>query len=434
MIPRYALPEMSAVFSDTARFGRWLDIELLATDAHVALGLVPAADAAQCRDRAPVIDDAFVQAVLDREAVTDHDVAAFVDVVQAAIGSPVGSWIHYGLTSSDVVDTAWCAMLRDACDLLIDSASALLEVVKQLAITHRDTVMIGRTHGVHAEPTTFGMKVALWALQIDRDRERLRAARSAVAVCKLSGAVGTYSNVDPSVEAFVGAKLGLTPVPATQVIARDRHAEFLWACAAVGATMEMIAVELRHLQRTEVREVQEGFKVGQKGSSAMPHKRNPISAETISGLSRVLRGNLQAGMQDVALWHERDISHSSVERIVLPDSALLAHYVLNRMRKLLLGLQVFPQRMMANLEASLGLVFSQPVLLALVQSGLSRDDAYRIVQDNAMRAWDQGIAFRELLELDSRVAIDAAVLDAAFDVHRSLRHVDRVFEALDQLV
>jgi adenylosuccinate lyase len=425
---------MSAVFSDTARFGRWLDIELLATDAHVALGLVPAADAAQCRDRAPVIDDAFVQAVLDREAVTDHDVAAFVDVVQAAIGSPAGSWIHYGLTSSDVVDTAWCAMLRDACDLLIDSASALLEVVKQLAITHRDTVMIGRTHGVHAEPTTFGMKVALWALQIDRDRERLRAARSAVAVCKLSGAVGTYSNVDPSVEAFVGAKLGLTPVPATQVIARDRHAEFLWACAAVGATMEMIAVELRHLQRTEVREVQEGFKVGQKGSSAMPHKRNPISAETISGLSRVLRGNLQAGMQDVALWHERDISHSSVERIVLPDSALLAHYVLNRMRKLLLGLQVFPQRMMANLEASLGLVFSQPVLLALVQSGLSRDDAYRIVQDNAMRAWDQGIAFRELLELDSRVAIDAAVLDAAFDVHRSLRHVDRVFEALDQLV
>ncbi len=434
MIPRYALPEMSAVFSDTARFGRWLDIELLATDAHVALGLVPAADAAQCRDRAPVIDDAFVQAVLDREAVTDHDVAAFVDVVQAAIGSPAGSWIHYGLTSSDVVDTAWCAMLRDACDLLIDSASGLLEVVKQLAITHRDTVMIGRTHGVHAEPTTFGMKVALWALQIDRDRERLRAARSAVAVCKLSGAVGTYSNVDPSVEAFVGAKLGLTPVPATQVIARDRHAEFLWACAAVGATMEMIAVELRHLQRTEVREVQEGFKVGQKGSSAMPHKRNPISAETISGLSRVLRGNLQAGMQDVALWHERDISHSSVERIVLPDSALLAHYVLNRMRKLLLGLQVFPQRMMANLEASLGLVFSQPVLLALVQSGLSRDDAYRIVQDNAMRAWDQGIAFRELLELDSRVAIDAAVLDAAFDVHRSLRHVDRVFEALDQLV
>jgi adenylosuccinate lyase len=433
MIPRYALAEMSAVFSDTARFGRWLDIELLATEAHVALGLVPAADAATCREHAPVIDDAFVQAVLDREAVTDHDVAAFVDVVQAAIGGSAGSWIHYGLTSSDVVDTAWCAMLRDACDLLIEAADQLLTVVKKLALEHRDTVMIGRTHGVHAEPTTFGMKVALWALQIDRDRQRLRAARTAVAVCKLSGAVGTYSNVDPSVEAFVGERLGLTPVPATQVIARDRHAEFLWACAAIGSTMEMMAVELRHLQRTEVREVQEGFKIGQKGSSAMPHKRNPISAETISGLSRVLRGNLQAGMQDIALWHERDISHSSVERIVLPDSAMLAHYVLHRMRRLLAGLVVYPHRMLANLEASHGLVFSQPVLLALVQSGLSRDDAYRIVQDNAMRAWDEGIGFRSLLEQDPRVAVDAAVLDAAFDVERSLRHAGRVFEALDQL-
>lgn len=424
---------MSAVFSDTARFGRWLEIELLATDAHAELGLVPRVDAAVCRQRAPMIDDAFVQAVLDREAITDHDVAAFVDVVQAAIGAPGGSWIHYGLTSSDVVDTAWCAMLRDACDLLLEASTQLLVVVKQLAVTHRDTVMIGRTHGVHAEPTTFGMKVALWALQIDRDRDRLRRARSTVAVCKLSGAVGTYSNIDPAIEAYVGERLGLTPVPATQVIARDRHAEFLWACAAVGSTMEMIAVELRHLQRTEVREVQEGFKVGQKGSSAMPHKRNPISAETISGLSRVLRGNLQAGMQDIALWHERDISHSSVERIVLPDSAMLAHYVLNRMRRLLSGLQVYPQRMLANLEASQGLVFSQPVLLALVQSGLSRDDAYRIVQENAMRAWDEGVAFRELLDGDDRCDIDAKVLDAAFDVERSLRHVSRVFDALDKL-
>ena len=424
---------MSAVFSDTARFGRWLDIELLATDAHAELGLVPRVDAAVCRQRAPMIDDAFVQAVLDREAITDHDVAAFVDVVQAAIGAPGGSWIHYGLTSSDVVDTAWCAMLRDACDLLLEASTQLLVVVKQLAVTHRDTVMIGRTHGVHAEPTTFGMKVALWALQIDRDRDRLRRARSTVAVCKLSGAVGTYSNIDPAIEAYVGERLGLTPVPATQVIARDRHAEFLWACAAVGSTMEMIAVELRHLQRTEVREVQEGFKVGQKGSSAMPHKRNPISAETISGLSRVLRGNLQAGMQDIALWHERDISHSSVERIVLPDSAMLAHYMLNRMSRLLSGLQVYPQRMLANLEASQGLVFSQPVLLALVQSGLSRDDAYRIVQENAMRAWDEGVAFRELLDGDDRCDIDAKVLDAAFDVERSLRHVSRVFDALDKL-
>jgi adenylosuccinate lyase len=433
MIPRYSLPEMSGVFSDIERFRRWLEIELLATEAHAQLGLVPADDSARCRAQAPQVDEAFVQAVLDREAVTDHDVAAFVDVVQGAIGAPAGSWIHYGLTSSDVVDTAWCWMLRDACDLLLDASTQLLAVVTDLALTHRDSVMIGRTHGVHAEPTTFGMKVALWALQIDRDRQRLRAARATIGVCKLSGAVGTYSNIDPAVEQFVGDKLGLTPVPATQVIARDRHAEFLYACASIGSTMELIAVELRHLQRTEVREVQEGFKVGQKGSSAMPHKRNPISAETISGLSRVLRGNLQAGMQDVALWHERDISHSSVERIVLPDSATLAHYVLHRMRRLLLGLQVFPQRMLDNLQASHGLVFSQPVLLALVQSGVSRDDSYRIVQDNAMRAWDEGRSFRALLDADDRVRVPAAVLDDAFDVERSLRHAPRVFAALDAL-
>ena len=437
MIPRYSLPEMASVFSDVERFRRWLEIELLATDAHALLGHVSGAHAEACRLRAPDVDEAFVQAVLDREAVIDHDLAAFVDVVQHTIGAPAGSWIHYGLTSSDVVDTAWCWMLRDACDLLIDVCNRLLDVVKDLARLHRDTVMIGRTHGVHAEPTTFGMKIALWALQIDRDRHRLRSARATIAVCKLSGAVGTYSNIDPEVERFVGDKLGLVPVPATQVIARDRHAEFLYACASVGSTMELIAVELRHLQRTEVREVQEGFKPGQKGSSAMPHKRNPISAETISGLSRVLRGNLQAGLQDVALWHERDISHSSVERIVLPDSAILTHYVMNRMLRLLTGLQVFPERMIANLEASHGLVFSQPVLLALVKAGLNRDDAYRMVQDTAMRAWDQERSFRQVLDeqlaTDSRVAVDPAVLDEAFDVRRSLRHVGNVFEALDQI-
>ena len=433
MIPRYSLPEMVEVTGDLSRFRRWLEIELLATEAHVPLGVVPPQDAARCRDNAPPIDAAFEQAVLEREAVTDHDVAAFVDVVQAAVGAPAGSWIHYGLTSSDVVDTALCWMLRDAADLLIDACSQLLEVVKELAVKHRSTVMIGRTHGVHAEPTTFGMKVALWALQIDRDRDRLKAAREAVAVCKLSGAVGTFSNIDPSVEAFVATRLGLRPVPATQVISRDRHAEFLWACAAIGSTMEMIAVELRHLQRTEVREVQEGFKAGQKGSSAMPHKRNPISAETITGLSRVLRANLQAGMQDIALWHERDISHSSVERIVLPDSAILAHYVLHRMRRLLTGLQVFPQRMQENLDASFGLIFSQPVLLGLVKAGLSRDDAYRIVQDNAMKAWDEGRNFRDLLNEDERVIVDPTVLDAAFDIERSLCHIPRVFEALQLL-
>jgi adenylosuccinate lyase len=429
MIPRYTLPEMAAVFRDTTRFGRWLEVELLATEAHAALGVVPGADAAACRERAPVVDDAFVAAVEERERVTDHDVAAFVDVVQAAIGPPAGAWIHYGLTSSDVVDTALSWALRDATDLILTAATDLFTTLRGMAERHRDTVMIGRTHGVHAEPTTFGVKVALWALQVARDIERLRAARSAVAVCKLSGAVGTYSNIDPEVEARVGEALGLVPVPATQVIARDRHAEFLWACAAVGSTCELIAVELRHLQRTEVREVEEGFKAGQKGSSAMPHKRNPISAETITGLSRVLRANLQAGLQDVALWHERDISHSSVERIVLPDSSLLAHYVLRRLERLLRGLQVFPERMRSNLDASHGLVFSQPVLLGLVQSGLSRDEAYRIVQERAMQAWEEGRTFRELLDADPRV--DSSALDEAFDLQRSLRHIGRVFVELE---
>ncbi|MEY2975379.1 MAG: adenylosuccinate lyase, partial [Actinomycetota bacterium] len=384
MIERYRTPEMTAVWDDVTRFNRWLEVELLATEAHASIGLVPAADARTCREQAPTIDAAFVDRVLEREAITNHDVAAFVDVVQDAIGAPAGSWIHYGLTSSDVVDTALCWAMRDAADLLITASTRLIDSLVALARTHRHTVMIGRTHGIHAEPTTFGAKVALWALQVDRDRARLRSARDTVAVMKLSGAVGTYSNIPPAVEAHVGTALGLTPVPATQVIARDRHAEFLWACASVAATCELVAVELRHLQRTEVGEVREGFRPGQKGSSAMPHKRNPISAETISGLARVVRSNLLAGLQDVALWHERDISHSSVERVILPDSSMLAHYLMNRLRSLVDGLEVFPDRMRENLDASHGLVFSQPVLLALVAAGMTRDDAYRVVQRNAM--------------------------------------------------
>jgi adenylosuccinate lyase len=431
VIPRYQLADMAAIFADEGRFGRWLEIELLATEAHASLGLVPAADAVACRERAPQTDAAFVALVDERERVTDHDVAAFVDVVQAAIGGEAGKWIHYGLTSSDVVDTAWCWMLRDAADLLLEASGVLVEALRDLALAHRDTAMIGRTHGIHAEPTTFGAKVALWCLQADRDRERLRAAREAVAVGKLSGAVGTYSNIDPAVERQVCQALGLVPVPATQVVARDRHAQYLYACAAVGTTVELIGVELRHLQRTEVREVEEGFKAGQKGSSAMPHKRNPITAERLSGLARILRGNLVAGLEDVALWHERDISHSSVERVILPDSSHLAYYALRRTASLLAGLQVFPQRMLANLDASHGLVFSQPVLLALVAGGLSRDDAYRIVQDDATRAWSEGVSFRALLEADERVPLGPAELDDAFSLQRSLRHTGAVFEALD---
>ena len=433
MIPRYSTPEMTVVWSDTSKWARYLEVELLAAEAHAAVGVVPRDHAAACRANAPTADDAFVAAILEREQVTDHDVAAFVDVVQGAIAAggavDAGKWIHYGLTSSDVGDTVLCWQMTDAVDVLIDESGRLLGTLVELAHEHRHTVMIGRTHGVHAEPTTFGAKVALWALQVERDHRRLRAARDTVAVMKLSGAVGTYSNIPPEVERFVGEALGLRPVPATQVIARDRHSEFLYACASIGATCELMAVELRHLQRTEVREVQEGFKPGQKGSSAMPHKRNPISAETISGLSRVLRSNLLAGLQDVALWHERDISHSSVERVVLPDSSQLAHYVMRRLGRLLAGLVVFPERMRANLDASYGLVFSQPVLLALVASGRSRDDAYRIVQRNAMRAWDEGTDFRTLLEADDEVPDD--LLDDAFDLRRSLSNLDVVFAELD---
>jgi adenylosuccinate lyase len=293
--------------------------------------------------------------------------------------------------------------------------------------------MVGRTHGMHAEPTTFGAKLALWCLQADRDRTRLRAARDAVAVGKVSGAVGTYSNIDPAVEEQVCAGLGLRPVPASQVVARDRHAQYLYACASVGASVEQFATEIRHLARTELGEVEEPFRAGQKGSSAMPHKRNPILSERLAGLARVLRGNLSAGLEDVALWHERDISHSSVERVILPDSSLLAYYLLVKMRGIVEGMQVHPDRMLENLDRSYGLVFSQPVLLALVDAGLARDDAYRIVQEAARTAWEQRRPLREVLEQDDRVSVPSAVLDEAFSLDHSLRNVGLVFEALEEV-
>lgn len=433
MIERYSLPEMAAIFTDESRFGRYLEIELLATEAQVVLGIVPKSDADECRTKAPVVDAVFVAEVAEREKITDHDVAAFVDVAQQRIGMPAGAWIHHGLTSTDVVDTAWCWMLRDASDLIVRALDDLISTVITLARTHRQTVMIGRTHGIHAEPTTFGAKAALWALQLDRDRHRMRSAQRVISVCKLSGVVGTYSNIDPAVETHVAQALGLLAVPATQVIARDRHAEYLWACASLGTTIESIAVELRHLQRTEVAEVREGFKAGQKGSSAMPHKRNPISAETLTGLSRVLRGNLQTGLQDVALWHERDISHSSAERIVLPDSSLLAYYMVRRLTRLLSGLEVDAARMQENLEASYGVVFSQPVLLALVDASMSRDEAYGIVQQDAAAAWSNRTSFRSVLENDDRVTLSDAQLDNAFDVQRSVRHASRTIDALDAI-
>ena len=429
MISRYSTPETDALFSEVGKMSRWLEIELAVTDALAAAGVVPAEAAAQCRKNAPVIDAAFVARVEAREAITNHDVAAFVDVLQESIGAPAGSWIHYGLTSTDVVDTGLCWALRDASDLTIGAIDQLVDVLQSLATTHRNTPMIGRTHGVHAEPTTFGAKVALWGLQVLRDKERVSRARNAVSVCKLSGAVGTYSNIEPAVEEAVAQHLGLQAVPATQVIARDRHAEYLYACASLGTTLESIAVELRHLQRTEVNEVREGFAKGQKGSSAMPHKRNPISAETISGLSRVLRGNAQVGLQDVPLWHERDISHSSAERVVLPDSSSLAVYLTRRMTKLLSNVEVDAANMQRNLNSLNGVVFSQSVLLALVESGMTRDDAYRIVQGAAAKAIDTNTALRDVLIADQAVTLSAEQIASAFDVSRVLRHAGRAVDS-----
>ena len=431
MIDRYALPEMANLFADAARMQRWVDIELLATDAQERLGVVPTGTAAACRAGGPVVDSGFVAAVADRETVTNHDVAAFVDVLQQHIGMPAAAYIHHGLTSTDVVDTAWCWALRDASNLIIDELEKLIDVATDLARAHRTTLMIGRTHGIHAEPTTFGAKVALWVLQLRRDLARWFAARDAVSVCKLSGAVGTYSNIDPSVERFVGESLGLVPVPATQVINRDRHAEFLWACASLGTTAESIAIELRHLQRTEVNEVREGFSRGQKGSSAMPHKRNPISAETITGLSRVLRGNLQAGLQDVALWHERDISHSSTERIVLPDSAMLAFYVTRRLRNLLANLEVDAAQMRRNLDMLNGVVYSQSALLALVENGKSRDDAYRIVQELSRRSLESGQHFRDILVSSLDIDLTKESIVSIFDETRVVANAGRAVDALD---
>jgi adenylosuccinate lyase len=424
---------MSGLFTDQARLGLWLEVEVLAVEAWASLGVIPTSDAKAVRERAPAVTPEFVTAVQEREQVTDHDLAAFVDVVQAEVGGPAAGWVHYGLTSSDVVDTALGATLARAGDLLIDASAKLVVALKDKALEFRDTPMVGRTHGMHAEPTTFGHKLALWCLQADRDRGRLRAAREAVAVGKVSGAVGTYSNVDPAVEQHVCAGLGLRPVPATQVVARDRHAEYLWACASVGASIEQFATEVRHLARTELGEVEEPFKAGQKGSSAMPHKRNPILAERLAGLARILRGNLSAGLEDVALWHERDISHSSVERVILPDSSLLAYYLLVKMRGIVEGMQVHPERMLENLDRSYGLVFSQPVLLALVESGLARDDAYRIVQSAARTAWEERRSLRAVLEADEAVPLDAAALDAAFDLDQALRNVGLVFEALEKV-
>src|SRR5690242_3314733 len=423
---------MGAVWSDERRFTRWLDVEIAAMAAWAELDVVPADAVEAVRERARA-DVGRISAIEER---THHDVLAFTESIAEQVGEPA-RWFHYGLTSSDVVDTALALQLRDAGRLLADGLAAAEQALLARAEEFRHTPMIGRTHGVHAEPTTFGLVLLGHAVEMRRQRARVAAAFADVAVGKLSGAVGTYANADPRVETFALERLELeVEEVATQVIPRDRHARLLCALAEAGASLDRFATEIRHLQRTEVREALEPFAAGQKGSSAMPHKQNPIVSERISGLARVLRGNAVVGLENVALWHERDISHSSAERVVLPDSTILLDYMLDRFTWLAEGLSVDPERMLRNLEASHGLVFSGRALLALVEAGASREAAYEIVQRNALRAWDEETSFRGLLEADpdAMALVDAAALDRVFDLESFLRHVDAIFDrTLDAL-
>jgi adenylosuccinate lyase len=425
MIPRYTHQEMGAIWSDARRYGTWLEVELAATDALADAGVVPAADARTLRSRA-----AFEIARIEEiEQVTQHDVIAFTTAVAEQAGESA-RWLHFGLTSSDVLDTALAIQMREACDLILKDLDGLLAAVAARAEEHRLTPMIGRTHGVHAEPMTFGVKLALWHAELQRDRTRIERARDVVSVGKLSGAVGMFAHLDPSIEDAVCARLGLTPAPvSSQVIQRDRHAELLTALAITAASLEKFALEIRGLQKTEIGEVEEPFARGQKGSSAMPHKRNPIGCEQITGLARLLRANAMAGLENVALWHERDISHSSVERVILPDSFIALDHMLRRFARIVTGMVVYPDRMLENLRRSRGVVFSGSVLLELARRGVSREQAYEWVQRNAMRAFHEQRDFKTLLAQDPDVArvLPAAAIDEAFDLGTQLRNVDAIF-------
>jgi len=425
VIERYTRPAMGAVWSEQAKLDNWLAVELAVVDALAEAGVVPAADAAVVRERA-----AFdVEAVKERERITDHDVAAFVDVVAASVGEE-GRWVHHGLTSSDVLDTALGLQIRQAGELLVEGARGYRDALVARAREHAGTLSVGRTHGIHAEPTTFGVKLAGFAFEADRNLRRLERAVAQASIGALSGAVGTYAANGPELEAAVLERLGLgVEDVSTQVVARDRHAELLQAIALAGAGLERFATELRHLQRTEVLEASEPFRAGQKGSSAMPHKRNPIVSERLTGISRLLRGYAQAAVEDVALWHERDISHSSVERVILPDATIALDYAHGLAIRVVEGMVVFGERMLENIGATHGALFSQRALLALVESGRSRDDAYRIVQANAQRAWDEGIEFRDLLA-EAAPELD---LDAVFDPSAFTRHAEAIVARLDTL-
>jgi adenylosuccinate lyase len=421
---------MARIWSEEGKLAAWLEVELAAVEALAEAGVVPSGAAAEIRRRATVPTP---ERVAELEALTDHDTAAFVDAVAENLGD-AGRYLHYGLTSSDVVDTALSLQIRSAGALILEGIDRAIAAVAARAEEHRETIQMGRTHGIHAEPITFGWKLAGWAFELDRDRRRVATALEANRVGQLSGTVGTYSGLEPEVERIACERLGLEPEPvSTQVIPRDRHAELLAALALTATSLERFATEIRHLARTEVREVEEPFRRGMKGSSAMPHKRNPKVAERICGLARVVRAASLVGLENVPLWHERDISQSSAERVVVPDGFLALDYMLDRFRWIVEGLVVHPDRMRRNLDASHGLHFSHRLLLALVDAGLARDDAYRLVQEHAMRAWEEERPLRDLVAADPRVS-DRVDLDAVFDLDSTVRHVDTVFERLRALV
>lgn len=425
MIERYTLPEMGAVWSEENKFQKWLDVELAVCEVHAEMGTIPREALEQIKARAKF----FVARINEIERTTNHDVIAFTTNLAEEIGE-AARFVHFGLTSSDVVDTANALLLRDACDILLAKIDALLAVLKRRAFEFKTTPQIGRTHGIHAEPTSFGLTFALWFSEMSRNRERLVRARQTTAVGKISGAVGAFAHLDPVVEERVCKRLGLeVAAVSTQIIQRDRYAEYLSTLAIVASSLDKFALNVRHWQRTEVREAQERFAKGQKGSSAMPHKRNPIISERICGLARVVRANSLVGLENVALWHERDISHSSAERVVLPDSSIALDYILQKTNSLLDGLVVYPERMLENLNATRGLIFSGQLLLVLTQKGLAREQAYEWVQRNAMKAWDENGDFRELVKGDADINknLTAPEIDGVFSLDTYLRNIETIF-------
>jgi adenylosuccinate lyase len=432
MIPRYTHPEMGRIWSDQRRYETWLLVETAAAEAMAAAGLVPPDAAREIRERGG-FDIARIEEI---EQVTQHDVIAFTTAVAEKVG-PSARWLHFGMTSSDAIDTAQALQMREACDVILKDLDALSDAVRDRALEHRRTPMIGRTHGVHAEPMTFGLKLALWYAEIARAVERVRRARTVVSVGKISGAVGTYAHLPPSIEADVCRRLALEPAPvASQVIQRDRHAELMSALAITAASLEKFALEIRGLQKTEIGEVEEPFGKGQKGSSAMPHKRNPIGCEQVVGLARLIRANCQAAFENIALWHERDISHSSVERVILPDSFIALDHMLRRFTRIVRGMAVHVDRMRENLNRSRGLVFSGTVLLEVLKKGVSREQAYEWVQRNAMLSYAEQRDFKLLLESDTDIAsvLTKAEIERAFDLNEQFRHVDHIFERVFESV